>query len=277
MPVCQWCGIDSKNDVVCDWCKRPLGLKRAGNATVGGKSAIDLLADNSDDNQAILPQVLAAGAVVCIAVVATVLYAISTNGKAPPAPVANVNPPSPAHENFVAEKQPISPVQASYTPPPPRVFLPQDPDINLHYRLTAGAGSMPAPRASVQLDHQKDEVKFGLSAVKLTAFKQPNGKMMAIGKISVFNGSPDNIIDYNLTLISGGHKYKLVAFSGTFEQRELLSDHVVLSKEKAAIPVFADDFKGKAGPITGTVRLVASLDSSEKPVSSEFKISGSKH
>lgn len=284
MPICTWCGIDSKNDVVCDWCKRPLSLRSsrfgASAATGGsGRSGVDLLAED-DDSGTVLPKVIAAGAIVFVCALIAIFFGIANMNKQPEAPVATATPPSaPVKEVFTEGRlAQAGPVQTSYVPPP-RVFLPPSaglaPDTFRTGTLAPLASSSPNFR-KLKLEDEND-VKFGISGAKLINAKKPNGDLVCYGTVKIFNSSIDNIVDFQIYLVSGKRKFVVKPFTGSLDDMEPLQNHVVHAKEALTMPIVVDQYKGSAGTVSGKLVVVATLDSTPKPQYFESDLgSGSK-
>lgn len=265
MPICTWCGIDSKNELVCDWCKRPLSLRNSRTTSVGGKSGIDLLADE-DESVTVLPKVIAAGVVVFLCAAVAVVFGVANMNKQPEAPVATASaPPAPVKEVFTSDRiAQTGTVQASYVPPPPRVFLP--PNVNTvadAFRTTSVEAGVET-HALVKLDKETKAPQFGISGAKLTNSKKPNGEMVCYGSVKIFNTSIDNIVDFDIYLVSGKSKYLVKPFIGTLENMEPLLTHVVHAKEALTLPVVVDKYKGDPGTVEGRLVVVATLDSTPK-------------
>jgi len=264
MPICHWCGIDSKNEVVCDWCKRPLDLRsaRTGTADSGrsGGSGVDLLADGDDDARAILPRLIVIGTMLVLVAAAAVVFAIVRGNKVPEAPPQNVQAPAPANQEFQAEAKPThyTPGYVSNSPEhsTPRVILPDPQQMVGKLSVSAPVGET---HATIMIDHDGDDTgpKFGISAAALTAFKLSKTKTICMGKVSLYNVSNENVEDYRLVLVSHGHTYDLKTFSGTLKAMKFIDEHTIPSKERVSVPVYAGHYLSKPGEVIGELLLYA--------------------
>ena len=230
-----------------------------------GRSGVDLLADD-DDSNTVLPKVIAAAAIVLVFAIGAIFFGVSNLNKQPEAPVAtNSAPIAPVKEVFTDNR--IAAVQTSYVPPPPRVFLPPSVNPMVDSFRNGGFETIPSGRSGpdAKLLREDKGVQFGIAGAKLINSKKPNGESICYGAVKIFNRSIDNIVDFEIVLVSGKNRYQVKPFVGTLDNMESLVTHVVHAKEALSIPVVVENYKGAPGPVEGKLTVIATLDSTPKP------------
>jgi len=219
MTLCPWCGQQSPNDTVCEWCKRPIDRKVGPPA--GARNDLDFLREDADgDRNPILRWVLVGA---CALACAVALFFVLRGGSNPaPETVANGTqdggPPKPTG--------PVSTGAASAK----LVSMPQLQDHRPDYWIqqwnngndlisNAGANwtkAAPMARGSADL---KTNVPMNspvkLENVVLRLVTLPNGDKRAVGKADIVNGTSNNVIDYRLELVWADKDYTLMPLEGT--------------------------------------------------------------
>lgn len=266
MPVCTWCGIESKNELVCDWCKRPLALR--AQRKNDGRTAVDLLRDGDEEGPN-LPKVLfIVGAVVaCLALL--LVWVLSSRP-------AN-NAPTAANTEYTVQRDPAFPTNQSdvRTPVAQPVFLPQ-PQAPAPVQAPArtytidptqgGSREGTAPKIRVIINDPDSERGASAPAVRLSsgAIRWLGGKRgMAVGRVSIVNSTESHVVDLRLEAEINGHTYTLRPFEGNLDKPRTLASLDILPGERITLPVIVNGYSSGRKPavLPARIRLESFLDS----------------
>lgn len=265
MPVCTWCGIESKNDLVCDWCKRPLALRSQRKAD--GRSSVDLLRDGDEDTSPLMPKVIAASAVVVLLAIIGVIWmmssrqATSSPNQMPTEYTASRDPAYPTNQAAIhlPEAQPVFLPQPTTPVPLPRRDYSSNPSKD--YVPTATAA--PNDQSKLHVVLFDDPKEFGSPSVRLSAglIRATSGRR-AIGKVSVMNTTEGRVVDFRLEADISGGTYELRPFEGSIDRSHYLTDRTIDKGQKLTVPVLVIGYQaGKKGSIVpARIRLQAWLD-----------------
>lgn len=278
MPICTWCGIESKSDLVCDWCKRPLALRSSRTSGTSGRNAVDLLRDPDDDRAALTPRVLAITGIVLFCLVAVVIFAALSSHKNAAEPVAA---DASSSQEYVASRTPadVAPKPATRT-----VFLPSAATRPTARRDDADLGfnnfvvTSPPPRSHsmlfVPMAEANDTEKAAVPAVRLGGgvLRSLGGRRgTTVGKIAVTNSTESTVVDFRLEAVIGGKTYELHPFEGTLEKQREFTSKLIHAGEKLTVPVEVVGFGSrKVGAIPAQIKLEAWLDSGPSVIEDEI-------
>jgi len=280
MPICTWCGIESKNDLVCDWCKRPLALRASRKS--GG---VDVLGDGQDDYQSTwTPRVIAITAIISLCLIGVVVWAISSKKN----DVALNNSPteqvSPIKDQVVERTPPARQVFAPTAPAPlaTPVFLPSptaSPEVTSSRSVNAAdlnfynANNNNRNRPNVTIgasvylgdnDTPAERIRY---AVKLSGglLRFNAAEKVLYGRVAIVNTSEHNVTEFSLEAEIDGKPYTLSPYEGTVSKPRPLKSYLILPGEKVSIPVMITKFTGgrKSGIVTAKISMSAWLDASE--------------
>lgn len=287
MPVCTWCGIESKSDLVCDWCKRPLAL-RAQRKSDGGRSAVDLLRDGEDGASAFTPKVLAIAGVVGLVVILIIVWAMGSRQGSSAA--AADNTPSAASQDFVAQRDSAFGPRSASAPAPASarsVFLPQAvPSQNQDFTgksvVDTGASSPTAHfqkvvaenLSRVTVDDGRETGGAGPS-VRLTGglIRSAGGKYgVSIGHVTITNTTENNVVEYRLEAVINGRSYTLQPFEGSPNKPRAMKSSTIEAGERISLPVIVKSFNGgkKNNVVPARIMLNAWLDAGSSVVRDEL-------
>lgn len=218
MTLCPWCGQQSPNDSVCDWCKRPIDRKVGPPA--GTRNDLDFLKEEGDgDRHPILRWVLIGA---CAVACGTALFFVLRGTNPPPDTVASASqdggPPRPPQTTTPAGTLVSMPQFQNHRPD---YWIQQWNSGNDLISNAAGNGATwtrAAPMARGSAD-MKVNVPMNspvkLENVVLRLVTLSNGDKRAVGKADIVNGTANNVIDYRLELVWADKDYTLMPLQGT--------------------------------------------------------------
>lgn len=274
MPVCTWCGIDSKNDVICDWCKRPLALKNA--RMHDNRSAVDLLKDDEPADNNLLAKALAFTGVA--AVVALVIVAVVMVSRKSDVAQDGVPPEFSKNSNLVAERTPA-------VPPTPPAAQPQgsgQPVFLAAQSLPSSNGTssqvlLVDPNVRKDKDrtvtiHLTDDANVGVipNPIRLAGgiLRAVGSKRAIVGRVSIINSSEFSVTEFRLEANIGGATYTLSPFEGSVDHPKAYNQLTISAGEKLTIPVIVRGRNAsKRGSIVpATISVEAFMDGGSQSV-----------
>lgn len=282
MPVCTWCGIESKSDLVCDWCKRPLAL-RAMRKSGDSRSAVDLLRDGDDDRGHLGPRMIIAAGAVGVLMIIVVIWALTARQSAPePASSAM------SQEYSVTKEQAFVPKSSAEARPAAQVFMPtqQSPDVNrvtgsritdtAHAPTSVSVDSNKLTRVALYNDNLEDmtisgpSVKLSGGILKTTGSRRP----LSVGRITVTNTTESSVVELRLEAVVGGRTYTLQPFEGTPEKPRDFKLSSIDAGERITIPVLLNGYGGGRKPtiVPARILMTAWLNSGPGTVRDELLV-----
>lgn len=293
MTICNWCGIESKSDLVCDWCKRPLALKsqRGGMPGQTQTYGTDYLKDGDEDNINVLtPRNIGIG-LAALAGVAAIVWAFVASAPAPqPTPVATKigtegqGELTPSAEE--AMRVTSSPVQtASFqgsrvATPTQTVFVPQARSLDSESGPVQSRTVTPDPiyqgviKRAMVADTSMEElyrVSAGIKELRLVAAGA--GKVRFIGKMTITNKSDNNLIELQIQGTFGKLTIPFEAFEGTRSNPVPIGTPVIKANQIVELPVVSKVFSGKPGRSPqGVIKLQAVYDGVSGRYTEELRV-----
>ncbi len=282
MPVCTWCGIESKSDLVCDWCKRPLALRSLRKSD--GRSQVDILKDGDDDRTALTPRVMAVAAVVALCLIFVVAWALGARGSGNSSNDAVASAASP---EFVAQRDSAFTGRAANPPAPTpapaqSVFLPAAMQSSKH-APTADEQARPGQQPIMQpghvslvlTDEERQPANSAGPSVRLTAgvLKSQGGRRgISVGHVTITNTTENNVVDFRLEAVINGHTYTLQPFEGTLERPRNMKSTAIEAGEKISVPVMVKGYNGgkKSNVVPARITMNAWLDSGPSVIKDEL-------
>lgn len=294
MTICNWCGIESKSDVVCDWCKRPLNLRanRYGSPPLGGAGAAavpvatqrfgtDYLKDTDDDPNIFSPRNLVIGAVALIGLFAliAIFLMIPTSGASKSA-VAQVGEgsmsPDPSQTFTPYQPATNSPGFPVYSTPPKSSFVPRSgfPEgINLQGGTPQNPGQVPTVIKNVGPLPYSTDNSLKVSTVSLRLVPAGKGKVRLVGRFSINNQTGSSMVDYKIFGTFGKNNIPLECFEGDMTKAKLNGPVVVPADTTLDIQVVSAAMTGRPGrPPRGTIRINGILDGGTGTVGAEVGV-----
>lgn len=282
MPVCTWCGIESKSDLVCDWCKRPLALRAQRKSD--GRSAVDLLKDGEDGGSSLSPRTLAIAGVVGLCVILILVWALGSRQGSSAA--AADNAPSAAAQDFVATRDSAFGPRAS-TPrasaPATSVFLPTAVSPDARSKQAGAAVIEGVQQAHIQkaVDETRITIDDGRQlggagpSVRLTGglIRSAGGKYgVSVGHVTITNTTENNVVEYRLEAVINGRSYILQPFEGSPSKPRTMKSTQIEAGERVSLPVIVKSFNGgkKNNVVPARILLNAWLDSGSSVIRDEL-------
>lgn len=247
--LCNWCGQESNNDQLCDWCKRPL----RGGAAAASRVDLEFLrdADESDKPGTLRFVAIAACVLACIALLAIVLRpqsgsaALPLPGSGGDADFAS-NPGRPRRER------------------PPHVNLSKDKPIRDFIDVLGQVGKdRPRPTAN-----KSDALPAGttfpsvvkISKVELTMVATQDGGKQVMGMASLDNGSNRNVIDFRFEVAWGSQVYSMTPMVGTAGKLRRMDQRALRPGRHATVQLVSQPIHNDPGGAPYSLRLLAWLD-----------------
>ncbi len=262
MPVCTWCGIESKSDLVCDWCKRPLALS-AMRRPASGRSAVDLLKEGDDEKGGLSKRGVQALIVAAVCIVIMAAWLLGSRSSEPSATAAP--------QEFSATRETAAKTPAPSTAPAPKpAFIPEPPNrrnesIAFKAEESSGGGgraSLPSAPLAVQIVREEDDLApTSGPAVRLTGglIRSTGGrKGISVGRISITNSTDSSVQDFRLEAVINGRTYPLQPFEGTLDRPKSFSSKLIRSGERLTVPVIVNGYNGGRKQVIVPARIVLS-------------------
>jgi hypothetical protein len=281
MPICPWCGIESKNDLVCDWCKRPLALRPSRRTDA--RSGVDLLKQEDDEGGGLVTRILSVvGVVALVAIIAVSIVLLRKQDEVTADNSASSG--SDPKTSFRPVRGPATDAQPISSPPAllgPAIIATSAPAVgdgamgaanNGSIRVVASTGSPMANAAlkSFHIDLNNSDVDN--EHLRLTG-SEPlhlrNGVLRiqgrarnAVGILDIVNSSEDNVVDFQLEATIKGRTASMRTFEGTADKARSYGQTTIHPGEKLSVPVMVSGpFSGARGSILqATIRIRAFMD-----------------
>lgn len=287
MPICNWCGIDSKNEVTCDWCKRPIALQpQRIDPYHSDRPGADAPVDETGQLRRFTPGQMLGGGLVAVAVVVALAVVFMSPSNSSTPTVGQAAPPIPLDTHLLATNTPITHsggdggggggggIWASATP----IFLPPPAPV-----VSSGGTPIPSSHADTPtgsrgpdfISEKSHMVKtliadVGIAKAKLSMVKGGDKRSRAVGQIVLFNDTAIPINDYRVEFYSKGRVYPVAPFEGTIKDPQPIYSRYVRAHGELSTPIVIEGYNG-ARP-KGTLRLIAYLDGESLPIADEIPV-----
>lgn len=249
MTICSWCGQESQNSAVCDWCKRPISLSSAPQSR---KTDLEFLREGEGDKIGTVRIVAVVACVVaCVALLAFLLVkptrdqtvaqgpaisAPSGSGSSKPRKITETERRATGRDIEVISRPGIG-----RPAPPPRV-VPQE-------RRSAQVPTNFGARSIIKSD------KVDMSMVALH-----DGTKQIIGKAEVVNPTAENVVQFRYEIVWGPHVYSMTPMVGRRGNLQRLEQTAVKPGGRLMVQLVSQPIPSDAGGSPNALRLTAWLD-----------------
>lgn len=265
MIICPWCGQQSANDSVCDWCKRPID-RRIGPPP-GARNDLDFLKDESEVDRFGMMKIGAA--VFCAVAIGALLYFLfmrpsnDTVAQATGGPEQAEGRPQVSATNVPARLV----AQPQYQSHPASYWVQQWNNGSDLISNAYQAGStnwtkeQPATHAAASMPvNVPMNSPVRLQNVEVTLVSLPGGDKRVAGRADIYNGSDKNVIDYRVELVWGASDYTLMPLQGSDASLHQVYQKALRPGKHQVVQLVSLKIKNHPDGTPNSVRLTAWLD-----------------
>lgn len=284
MTVCNWCGIESKSDLVCDWCKRPLSLRstRVGlNPDGTPKYGTDYLKDGDDTPTPGKTVAIVLGAVALVGLLIGAIFFLAASGPSAQPVASNTgegtiqaSDPSAPNPNqaFAVRTVPNSNVGSTVAPAPINGFIAGDKEPGLR-TVSSANGAQNNGRQETFIEFGKlgagprADVAHQIALTpNLHIVSVGGGKARIIGLLTVNNTSDSSVVELRIEARFARNTIPFEAFQGTTSSPRTVGMPTIPANSSVQIPIYSKPFTGRPGRLPAGTLVVQSINDSTSGV-----------
>ena len=244
MAYCNWCQLESENDDVCVWCKRPLGTSQG--VYQQARSDLHFLRSSEDGGEP-TPIFAIVGALVLLGLVAGAILTFHSRSDQASNESDHwvLKDQAPEQAAPSAETQPAA---FAPTPAPAPLYVPpshqiDDPKTDKHSsaRVITMGDSQTVVKNNGPLAGVKGENSLYFEGADFSAVVDKKGEKHLVGDVVVVNDTYGNLQSGSLWLRAGNSQFNLERYDGSINAPHFLGKFAVSGKASLKCHVLVKD------------------------------------